>query len=156
MSSPAFPPVADLIPHSGPMRLLDAVLDHSPERTLCRVDPRRSARLSDRDGSVPIWVGLEYMAQCVAVHGGLAARARGEALRPGLLLGSRRVRFGAQNLPSRELTVEARHHRGDSGLVAFDCEVRDPSDGRPLVEGRVNVYIVERWQDLREEPDHGA
>jgi predicted hotdog family 3-hydroxylacyl-ACP dehydratase len=138
------------------MRLLDEVLDHSPERTLCRVDPRRSAQLTDRDGRVPIWVGLEYMAQCVAVHGGLAARARGEALRPGLLLGSRRLRFGAQNLPPRELTVEARHHRGDRGLVAFDCEVRDPSDGRALVEGRVNVYIVERWQDLREEPDHGA
>jgi predicted hotdog family 3-hydroxylacyl-ACP dehydratase len=138
------------------MRLLDAVLDHSPQRTLCRVDPRRSARLADPDGSVPIWVGLEYMAQCVAVHGGLAARARGEALRPGLLLGSRRLRFGAQSLPSRELRVEARHHRGETGLLAFDCEVRDPSDGRSLVEGRVNVYTVERWQQLREEPDHGA
>jgi predicted hotdog family 3-hydroxylacyl-ACP dehydratase len=138
------------------MRLLDAVLDHSPERTLCRVDPRGSARLADRDGGVPIWVGLEYMAQCVAVHGGLAARARGEALRPGLLLGSRRLRFGAQSLPSRELRVEARHHRGKTGLRAFDCEVRDPSDGRSLVEGRVNVYTVERWQQLREEPDHGA
>ncbi|MDH3213403.1 MAG: hypothetical protein OEM05_13045 [Myxococcales bacterium] len=156
MSSPAFPPVAELIPHSGPMCLLDEVLDHAPERTVCRVDPRRSAQLADRDGGVPVWVGLEYMAQCVAVHGGLAARARGEPLRPGLLLGSRRVRFGAQALPPRELAVEVRHHRGGRGLVAFDCQVRDPSDGRRLVEGRLNVYIVERWEDLREASGHGA
>jgi predicted hotdog family 3-hydroxylacyl-ACP dehydratase len=96
------------------------------------------------------------MAQCVAVHGGLAARARGEPLRPGLLLGSRRVRFGAQALPPRELAVEARHHRGDRGLVAFDCQVRDPSDGLRLVEGRLNVYIMERWEDLREASGRGA
>jgi predicted hotdog family 3-hydroxylacyl-ACP dehydratase len=154
--SPAFPPVAELMPHSGPMCLLDAVLEHTPERTVGRVEPSRSARLADRDGGVPIWVGLEYMAQCVAVHGGLAARSRGEPLRPGLLLGSRRLRFGARALPPHELAVEVRHHRGERGLVVFDCQVRDPSDGSRLVEGRLNFYVGERWADFREAAGRGS
>jgi predicted hotdog family 3-hydroxylacyl-ACP dehydratase len=158
-----FPSVAELIPHTGAMCLLDEILEHSRQRTLCRVDPRDSALLTDPDGRVPVWVGLEYMAQCVAVHGGLAARARGEAPRPGLFLGSRRVRFGSQELPPRPLEVEARHRRGSHGLVAFDCQVRDPASGparvasgATLVEGRVSVYIVEHWEDLLEEPIDGA
>jgi predicted hotdog family 3-hydroxylacyl-ACP dehydratase len=148
--------VAELTPHSAGMCLLEAILEHSPERTLCRVDPRGSALLADPDGGVPVWVGLEYMAQCVAVHGGLAARARGEAPRPGLFLGCRKARFEAQELPGHPLEVEARHHRGERGLVAFDCRVRDPDGGSTLVEGRVNVYIVERWEDLTEEPVDGG
>jgi predicted hotdog family 3-hydroxylacyl-ACP dehydratase len=150
-----FPAVAELTPHSGGMCLLDEILEHDAARTLCTVDPRGSALLCDPDGSVPIWVGLEYMAQCVAVHGGLAARARGEAPRPGLFLGCRKARFGTQELPAHPLEVEARHHRGERGLVVFDCQVRDPAAGSTLVEGRVNVYIVERWQDLQEEPVDG-
>ena len=151
MTGAPFPAVSELTPHSGGMCLLDVVLEHSQERTLCRVDPRGSALLCDRDGSVPIWVGLEYMAQCVAVHGGLVSRARREAPRPGLFLGCRKARFTAQELPSHPLEVEAVHHRGELGLVAFDCQLRDPADGSTLVEGRVNVYLVESWQDLLEE-----
>jgi len=152
----AFPRIADLVPHSGGMCLLREVLAHSADRTVCRVDPADSALLAEPDGRVPVHVGLEYMAQCVAVHGGLASRARGEAPRPGLFLGSRRVHLGAQELPPGPLEVEARHHRGERGLVAFDCSVRDPAGGAALVECRVNVYIVEHWEDLLEEPADGA
>ena len=152
MSDASLPPVASLLPHAGPMLLLDRVLEHTAEHTACAVDPGRSALLAAADGSVPVWVGLEYMAQCVAAHGGLASRARGEPPRPGLLLGSRRVRFAtARFAPDRELRVEARHTRGESGLVAFDCEVREAAGGERLVWARVNVYIVDRWEDLQRE-----
>ena len=149
MSRGSFAPVASLVPHAGPMCLLARVVEHGPGRTLCSVDPARSAVLAGPDGSVPIWVGIEYMAQCIAAHAGLVARARGEAPKPGVLLGSRRLRFAAQRFArDRELRVEARHHRGERGLVAFDCEVREAAGGPPLVEGRVNVYIVEGFEEL--------
>ena len=152
MSDASLPSVVSLLPHAGPMLLLDRVLEHTPEHTACAVDPGRSALLADADGCVPAWVGLEYMAQCVAAHGGLASRERAEPPRPGLLLGSRRVRFATASFaPNRELRVDARHHRGESGLVAFDCEVREAAGGEPLVRARVNVYIVDRWEDLRRE-----
>jgi len=144
-----FPAIGELIPHSGPMSLLDRVLEHSQERTICRVDPSGSAVLARPDGSVPAWVALEYMAQCVAVHGGLAARSVGKALRPALLLGSRRVRFDARDFaPGDILRVTAHHHAGESGLVVFECDVARESDADALVQARLNVYIADDWREL--------
>jgi predicted hotdog family 3-hydroxylacyl-ACP dehydratase len=149
VSGAHFPAIALLLPQAGPMRLLDRVIEHRADRTACAVDPTRSRLFAAPDGGVPAWVGLEYMAQCIAAHGGLVARARGEARRPGVLLGSRRVRFGVQHFArDRELRVSARHHRGERGLVVFDCEVRDLDGGAALVHGRLNVYLVDAWEAL--------
>lgn len=149
--SRAFPAVAELVPHTGRMRLLDCVLEHTSDRTTCAVDVDTSAVFRRPDGSVPAWVGLEYMAQCAAVHGGLETRALGEAPRPGLFLGSRRVRFHVDAFaPGQRLRVAVRHHRGKEGLVAFDCWIRDDSDERTLAEGRLNVYVFPDWAALEE------
>ncbi len=149
MTAASFPPVATLVPQSGPMCLLDRILAHDATRTAAAVDPAGSALLAAPDGSVPVFVGLEYLAQCIAAHGGLAARARGEAPRPGLFLGARRVSFGVQQFAQdRELLVDVRHHRGERGLVVFDGTVREAQGGPPLVQGRLNVYIVESWKEL--------
>ena len=43
---------------------------------------------------VPGYVGLEYIAQTIAAHGGLRARAVGEPVRIGFLLGTRRYDCG--------------------------------------------------------------
>ncbi len=143
-----FPAIADLIPHSDAMLLLDRVLEHEPEYTVCRIDVRQSALFADADGGVPSWLGLEYIAQCAAVHGSLAGGTRPP--RPGLLLGSRRLRLHAERFEAdRPLEVTARHHRGESGLVAFDGSVRDPG-GKVLAEGRINLYILEDWSELAE------
>ena len=153
----AFPPIAELVPHGGPMRLLHRVVSHRGATTVCAVDPAGSRLLSGGRDRVPVWVGVEYMAQCIAVHGGLVARERGETPRPGILLGSRRVRFGARHFEAgRELRVTAHLHRGERKLVVFDCEVGDADGGPPLATGRLNVYIVESWQDLTSGGPHEA
>ena len=45
------------------------------------------------------------------------------------------------------LEVEARHHGGSRGLLAFDCRLRDPRSADQLegtlVSGRLNVYTLE-------------
>jgi predicted hotdog family 3-hydroxylacyl-ACP dehydratase len=149
MSRSSFPPISALVPHSGPMSLLDRVLEHSRERTVCAVDPADSRLFADPDGRVPAWLGLEYMAQCIAAHGGLAARSLGEPPRPGLFLGTRRAEIGCAYFErDAALFVTAVHHRGEVGLVAFDCDVRAAAGGEPLVKGRMNVYIVDDWNAL--------
>ena len=150
----ALPPVAELVPHGGPMRLVGRVLEHDGSSTTCAVDPARSLPFLRPDGSVPCWIGLEYMAQCAAAHGGLVGRQRGLPPRPGLFLGSRRVRFRVDAF-RRPLRVTARHHRGETGLVAFDCSIREGDEALALAEGRITLYVFRDWQAL-EERIHGS
>jgi predicted hotdog family 3-hydroxylacyl-ACP dehydratase len=153
VSFDSFPPVADLVPHAAPMLLLDRVLEHDDLRTVCSVRSEDSALFAEASGDVPSWVGLEYMAQCAAVHGGLAAKQRGEAPRPGLLLGSRRLQLHVPVFSAgRPLRVVVRHHRGELGLVTFDCWVESEDGDEVLAEGRVNLYILKEWGELGEIP----
>ncbi|MEE8166864.1 MAG: hypothetical protein V3T64_14955 [Myxococcota bacterium] len=151
MSARSFPPIAELVPHADPMLLLDRVLTHEATHTVCATSADRSPLFANSDGSVPSWVGIEYMAQCAAVHGELANRIRGEAPRPGLLLGSRRLEIHRDAFAAGDpLEVTARHHMGESGLVAFDCSIRSASSGETLVEGRVNLYLFKDWSEFGE------
>lgn len=141
MSAP-FPPIDEVLPQTGPMRLLEAVVAHDPKCTRCRVEPGRSELFRDATGRIPSWVGIEYMAQCIAAHGGLLARARGEAPRPGLFVGSRRLVFRRDAFePGRVLEVSARHVAGHSEILSFECSVLDPDEEAPLLEGRLNVLL---------------
>lgn len=142
----AFPPLERLLPQTGPMRLVDRILHHDAGTTRCAVDPAASALFLDARGRVPAWVGIEYMAQCAAAHGGLLAHQRGESPRPGLFVGSRRLVFRCDGFePGRLLEVEARHAVGRGARLAFDCAVRLPGAETSLVEGRINVLLL---QDL--------
>ena len=133
-----FPPITELLPHAGAMRLLECVLAHDAEQTRCAVRPHalfRSAR-----GAVPAWIALEYMAQCAAADGSLRRRASGLALEPALLVGSRRVAFRCTHFDAAQrLEVTARHAAGRRELLAFDCAVFDARGGEPLVEARLSV-----------------
>ena len=141
--------IETVIPHSGAMLLVGPVVDHRPEFTRCRVDVARSALFARADGRVPAWVALEWMAQCVAAHGGLVGHALGLPVRPGLFLGTRGVRLRADDFGADEsLEVCARHLRGELGLVSFACRLERPGETEPLAEGNLSVYVVERIEQL--------
>ena len=143
MSGAGFPDIEALVPHRGRMRLLSGVLAHSIEETVCAVDLERSELFAEADGAVPAFVALEYMAQCAAVHAGLASRAGHRAPSAAFLLGTRQLRLGtARFRPGQKLRVSARHQRGESGLIVFDCALRDAESGETLAEGRLNLYTV--------------
>ena len=135
-----FPPIAELLPQAGAMRLLARVLSHDAAGTRCAVEPLHGALFRDARGHVPAWVALEYMAQCAAADGSLRRRAHGAALEPALLIGSRRVAFRCAGFDAdQRLEVTARHAAGQRELLAFDCAVYDARGGEPLAEGRLNV-----------------
>jgi predicted hotdog family 3-hydroxylacyl-ACP dehydratase len=120
------------------MCLLERVVSHEPGGTVCLV-ASGGGLFSDSDGRVPAYVALEWMAQCASAHAALAARAGAPELR-GMLLGTRSLRLCARQLDPREgLRVEARHLRGETGLVVFDCSVRN-ARGEELAAGRINLY----------------
>ncbi len=144
-----FPPVAELLPHRGRAVLLRRVVAHDAVSTTCEVDPERSVLWRDGDGSVPATVALEYMAQTIAAHGGLADRESGREARPGFFLGSRRLDFRVPRFePGQVLEVTVRHLRGSAAMLAFDCSVRRAGGGEAMVSGVLTVYLLESFEAL--------
>lgn len=148
----SFPDLEELLPHAGPMCLLDRVLRHEELETACAVRPAASAALALPDGRIPTTVALEWMAQCIAVHGGLRAREEGRPPLQGLFLGARRATLPAGPFEAEsELVVTARwvHGRG-VGAHAFACTLRtaDEDEHPPLAHGTLNVMIVENLARL--------
>ncbi len=132
------PPIAELLPHAGPMVLLDALVEAGDGRVVARVT-LRPASLFVEDGKVPAIVAIEYMAQAIGAYAGLRARAAGGAPRIGYLLGTRDMSLEVDAFSvGDELTVEAQHVWGDEQLGSFRCEVR--RGGRALASALVNVY----------------
>jgi predicted hotdog family 3-hydroxylacyl-ACP dehydratase len=154
------PPIAELLPHAGPMLLLSRVLCHDESATTCEIDLGRQTLFQREDGGIPCWVGVEYMAHCVVAHAGLLARARGEAPRVGFLVSCRRLPFYQAAYPAQGLLeVTARYLRGRSelGALSFTCQVcpttRPESSGdrekRVLAEGNINIGIPKQIEPLR-------
>lgn len=111
------------------MRLLARVVAHSREETTCELEVAASALFADEAGAVPGWIALEWMAQCAAAHGGLAARAAGAPAAPGMLVGVRRLALARHSFALGEkLRVTARATGTAGALVTFDCEVSDPRE----------------------------
>jgi predicted hotdog family 3-hydroxylacyl-ACP dehydratase len=94
------------------------------------------------EGDVSAWIGLEYMAQCIAVHAGLSRPVSEQAPPIGLLVSGRRVRFLCTRFSAEQrLEVVARRiWIGSSGLASFDCSIRDAETGELLAEGRLNCF----------------
>jgi predicted hotdog family 3-hydroxylacyl-ACP dehydratase len=137
------PPVAELLPHDGTMVFLSRLLRHAEDETVCLVEIDDQTHFRGPDGAVPAWVGLEYMAQCVAAHAGMAGRVKGEPPQLGMLLGSRRVQLHAARFaPGQTLRVSARHVWGSApGLVSFECTLEDADSGARLAEGRLGCFV---------------
>ena len=137
-----WPAIAELLPHAGPMRLLDRVAAHSALETSCELDAAGSALLADDDGTVPSWVALEWMAQCAAAHGALLARAAGAPALQGMLVGARRVTLARASFsPEVRLRVSARPTGRAGELVTFECELRASPRDEPLASASISVVV---------------
>ncbi len=138
-------PLVDLLPHAGPMRLVDEVLEMSDDHACTALAVRDDPQFLLAPDRVPVWVGLEYMAQTIAVWSGYHCLRRGEPIRAGLLLGTRRFESSVDHFhPGQHLIVRARHvFHAANDMCVFDCEI---AADRPLAAARLNVLLP---QDLK-------
>jgi predicted hotdog family 3-hydroxylacyl-ACP dehydratase len=114
--------IAALIPHAGPMCLLDGVVSWDENRIRCVSGSHRDATNPLRvDGQLPAVCGIEYAAQAMAVHGGLAGNVPRRP-RAGYLASVRDVICRRQRLDDLEgsLFVEAARVLGDGGRVIYE------------------------------------
>jgi predicted hotdog family 3-hydroxylacyl-ACP dehydratase len=145
----SLPDIKTLVPHAGTMSLLDRLVAADAETLTAQVSIGPDT-LFCADGAVGAWVGVEYMAQAVAAHAGYLARRRGEPVRVGFLLGTRRYActvpaFAAGSVLA--IHVE-RALQGDNGLGAFDCRIEDARDGRELASATITVFQPDNVEEF--------
>ncbi|HEY4317437.1 MAG TPA: hotdog family protein [Herbaspirillum sp.] len=130
----AFPPIADLVPHTASMLLLDRVVAADADSLQAEVDIHAATLFAGEDG-VGSWIGIEYMAQAVAAFAGLQAMLHArqnpdsthKPRQIGFLLGSRRYTAsrGHFALGSTLRIHVLRLLQADNGLGSFDCHIAD-------------------------------
>jgi predicted hotdog family 3-hydroxylacyl-ACP dehydratase len=133
--------IAACIPHGGRMCLLDRVLDWDATRIRCAAVSHRDADNPLREaGGLPVWAGIEYAAQAVAVHGTLNRDSREP--RPGVLGRVRNVRAGCEWLDriasDLEFSADLLHSDPSGGIYAFASR----GDGALLLEGRFTLVFT--------------
>jgi predicted hotdog family 3-hydroxylacyl-ACP dehydratase len=134
--------IREVIPHSGSMCLLDAVLAWDEQSILCtsqthldRANPLR------RDEHLSAIHAFEYGAQAVAIHGSLRARAAGTVAPPGYLAALRDATASARPLDQFSCPLEVRANRlfSDRANCVYECRV---SAGAEIItQGRVTIIL---------------
>jgi predicted hotdog family 3-hydroxylacyl-ACP dehydratase len=118
------PEIRTLVPHSGQMVLLDRVVSADNDKLCAEVRIHAGSILAGEEG-VGAWVGIEYMAQAIAAHAGWLSLQRGDAVKVGFLLGSRKYEAKVSHFaPGDVLRVHAhRLLQAENGLGAFECRI---------------------------------
>lgn len=121
-------PIAEVVPHSGDMSLLDQMIELDAERIVCTTVIRGGGLFNDADGGFPAWAGVELMAQSVAAWAGAHALNEQKPIRLGFLLGTRHYECNVDSFPvGCTLRIEAqRAFHDDNGMGSFACRVEGP------------------------------
>jgi predicted hotdog family 3-hydroxylacyl-ACP dehydratase len=108
------------------MVLLDRVV-FADEESLCAEVEIRSGGLFCTPQGVGGWVGIEYMAQAIGAYAGYEALGRGEPVKIGFLLGTRRYECSRPFFtPGTVLKVYVRRLLvNENGLGSFECHIDD-------------------------------
>jgi len=136
--------VGDLLPHDGNMVLLDGVVDYDQESLVAEVMVRDDGLFGDGK-TIPAWIGIEYMAQTVAAHGGMMCHLVGKPINLGFLLGTRRYTSNISDFTvGTQLTVKVKRLIEDQGLGVFDCQIL--GDGIDI-SAKLNVYQPDKVEN---------
>lgn len=134
-------PVADFVPHSAPMVLLDRIVDFTDNSLTAEVEVNPECRFfTPAAAGIESWVSIEYMAQAIAALAGVRAHLAGEPVKLGFLLGTRKMDIASplmQAGQSYQIYIEELY-MADSGLGAFSCSVKQGDT--VISEAKLNVF----------------
>lgn len=133
--------IAKLIPHAGAMCLLDGVVQWGPAQIRCVSRTHRDLENPLRaGGQLPAVCGIEYAAQAMAVHGGLAGVIGGKP-KAGYLVSLRDVILRTSRLDdlAGDLIVDAEQLMGDQSRVIYQFTLQ--VGGVEVLSGRATVVL---------------
>lgn len=139
MTAKALPwSVAELLPHSGAMILIDDVIASGEGWVESGVRIGEDSLLYEPGLGVPAWMGIEYMAQTVAIYSGIQMKRAGEGIKIGFLLGTRHYVAMTDYYPlGIYLRIHAREEWQDGQMAVFNCHIESETC---LAKARINVY----------------
>ncbi len=120
-----FNSIEELLPHEPPMILINGLTSYGSDFVEAFVDHSVPSLYTNESGRVPIWVGIEYMAQAMAAFGGLERREKGLNPQIGFLLGTRKYNAYTQYFEkdSRVLIKAVRTYHSEENIVQFRCTI---------------------------------
>lgn len=142
--------VTDFIPHRAPMVLIDKIIAYQSESLVTEVTiTTLSPYFKDKHQAVQNYVGIEYMAQSIAVLAGVEAKLCNDKIRVGFLLWTRKLALHAKQYElGRTYRIHVKRiYQEESGLAVFDCQIYllpepDSNQEKSLVaEANVNVFL---------------
>lgn len=131
--------IAEVVPHAGAMLFLDELVSQDEEGVVAEAGVDEHHLFAEPQG-VPAWVGIEFMAQAIAAWAGCRARERGEPVRIGFLLGTRRYECRLQHFAfGSRLRIEVKREIfGDNGLGMFACRLYQ--SGEEIASANLSVF----------------
>ncbi|MGV8894132.1 MAG: 3-hydroxylacyl-ACP dehydratase [Burkholderiaceae bacterium] len=141
------PDICTLVPHAGPMILLDRVIAVNAETLCAEVTIGPNTLFCDGQG-VGAWVGVEYMAQAIAAYAGYAAYLCGNSAKVGFLLGSRRYECSRPYFALGSIlhVHVQRVLQNENGLGAFECRIdyaNDPLEVIDVVAATATITVFQ-------------
>jgi predicted hotdog family 3-hydroxylacyl-ACP dehydratase len=136
-------PAHEFLLHREPILLVDTLLDIGADFARCEW-LAEAPEFEEAERGIPAYIGIETMAQCIAVHAGARARVRGFGPPLGFLLGTRHFSSSVSHLvPGRTYVAECRELVRDSqGMGSFACQLL--LDGESVATA--NLAVLEQPQ----------
>lgn len=136
-----FSDVSRFLAHQAPMILIDSLIDVTELTIHCQVEIKAGGMFFDKQiNAVPAWVGIEFMAQTVAVWSGYHANLNGEPSPIGFLLGSRRYNSACELYKQGDiLDVYGKQLMENEGMTSFECRIE--RDGKEIATSQLNAFV---------------
>lgn len=136
-----YPEIIEVIPHRPPMILIDNIDEIGPDFMSAHVRITDTSLFLEKGKGVPVWVGLEYMAQTIAAFVGAEDKKRGETIKLGFLLGTRRFETKVSYFSLGEkLNIRISRVLQQNELGQFLCSINDQNN-QELASAKISAYL---------------
>jgi len=123
MTTQAYGPITDYLPHRPPMVFIDEIVSVTDTRGECRTTIHPDCVFAI-DGQVHPTAMIEFVAQVCAICVGVLASREGKPPRLGLIMGCREITFAVNSFAvGDELTIVITKIFGQTQVAAFACTV---------------------------------
>jgi predicted hotdog family 3-hydroxylacyl-ACP dehydratase len=136
-----FPEIKTLLPHKEPMILIDKLIAIETKSVHCQVlICEQSPFFDQQTEAVGSHIGIEYMAQTIAIWSGYYGLLEGKPPSIALLLGCRDYKSACAKFKKGVfLDIYAEQFFVSGRMAVFSCSIK--SKGKELINGKLKVFM---------------